>query len=352
MEQKIISSLLDWYDREKRSFAFRGPKDPYRVWLSEIMLQQTRTETMEAYYLRFLTHFPTLEALAEAPEEAVLKAWEGLGYYSRARNLLKTARLVVTERGGRFPESATELQKLPGIGPYTAAAIASIAFDEPVPALDGNLSRVISRLYCLEEDISSPGAKRRLQALGLKLMPADRPGDMNQALMDLGARLCLPGTPDCLACPLKAFCLAFREGEPERLPLMPGRKPPKVQPTLVSLLFCGGQVWLTQRRERLLQGLYVFHLQQTDDPAQAERGLALAPGSLRPLGEARHVFTHRVWEMRIHAADIKPEQAPPGGRLVSLEELLALPLPTAMRRAKELCVAIMQENGEKTSAEG
>lgn len=346
MEQDIIRSLLAWYDSDRRSFAFRGTKDPYRIWLSEIMLQQTRTETVEAYYLRFLERFPTLAALAAAPEEAVLKAWEGLGYYSRARNLLRCARILQEELGGQFPRTAEELVRLPGIGPYTAAAVASIAFDQPVPAIDGNLSRVLSRLYCMTEDITSPGAKRRLYALGKGLMPPRRAGDMNQALMDLGARICLPGTPDCEACPVRPYCLAYEEGEPERLPLMPGRRPPKLLPYCVSLLFCGRKVWITQRQERLLQGLYVFHMKQTEDPHEVERALKLKPGSLKPLGQARHIFTHRVWEMQLFTAHIEAHQAPPGGMLVSLQELQALPLPTAMRKARELCVEMLRGEEE------
>ena len=197
---RITAKLLAWYDVHQRSFAFRGTKAPYRIWLSEMMLQQTRTETVVPYYERFLTLFPDVFALAAAPLEQVLKAWEGLGYYTRARNLHRTANIVAGELDGVFPKTAKELQALPGIGPYAAAAIASIAYDEAIPAMDGNLNRVISRLFLVQEDIGSPAVKRRLQELGQSLMPLTRAGDMNQALMDLGATICLFGIPDCGRC--------------------------------------------------------------------------------------------------------------------------------------------------------
>lgn len=327
-------ALLRWYDSEGRSLPFRGTRDPYRVWLSEIMLQQTQTATVGPYYQRFTSRFPDLRSLAEASLEEVLKLWEGLGYYSRARNLHKTAAMVQNDLGGRWPESAEGLQKLPGIGPYTAAAIASIAFREPVPAIDGNLMRVLSRLYLVEEDIGIPRVRRQLYTLGLELMPADRPGDMNQALMDLGATVCLPGTPDCGRCPLRFGCAAFKAGEPERLPIRAAKRAPRVIPMAVVLITDRGRVYVRQRREKLLQGLYVFWLHEGDDSAEAAaQALHMQPDELQLLGRARHVFTHRVWEMALYHAQIAPDRAPRGGQFVSLEELEALPMPSAMRAA-------------------
>ena len=270
----ITHALLRWYDSNRRSLAFRGTRDPYRVWLSEIMLQQTRAQTVEGYYLRFLAQFPDVYALAQAEEQAVLKAWEGLGYYTRARNLHRAAKMVAQELGGQFPRTAEGLQKLPGIGPYTAAAVASIAFDQPVPAIDGNLIRVLSRLYLVEDDVGIPSVKRRLYQLGLGLMPDTRAGDMNQALMDLGATICLPGTPDCAACPLTGFCLACQEGEPERLPVLPRKKPPREIPVAVVLLRHGDRVFVTRRTQTLLWGLYVFYLLEGEDEAGVRRHLA------------------------------------------------------------------------------
>ncbi len=335
----ITTDLLRWYDRNKRSFSFRGTCDPYRIWVSEIMLQQTRTETAEGYYIRFIEQFPDVFALARAEEEQVLKAWEGLGYYSRARNLHKTAG-ILAERGGRFPGTAAELEALPGIGPYTAAAIASIAYDEPVPAMDGNLNRVLSRLYLVEEDISMPSVRRRLYELGRGLMPVPRAGDMNQALMDLGATVCLPGTPDCAACPLTANCRAYREGEPELLPVMPQKKPPKDIPMAVILLRHQGRVFVTRRSEALLNGLYVFYLlEHRDNPADVLKHLksrGIRPENLSEIGRARHIFTHRIWHMTIYLADVPDDAMPCEGLWASAADMDALPFPTAMRAAKDL----------------
>ena len=184
--------LLSWYDAHKRTLPFRGTKDPYRIWVSEIMLQQTRTETVAGYYSRFLDRFPDVFALADAPEEDVLKCWEGLGYYSRARNLHKAAKAVVEQYGGVFPADLEKLRALPGVGDYTAAAVTSIAFDIPAPAMDGNLTRVLSRFHGIREDVDIPAVKRRLADLGREDMPDTRCGDFNQALMDLGATVCTP----------------------------------------------------------------------------------------------------------------------------------------------------------------
>lgn len=342
----ITSDLLNWYDRSRRVFAFRGTRDPYRIWISEIMLQQTRTETVEGYYARFMALFPDVFALAAADGQQVLKAWEGLGYYSRARNLHRTSK-IIAERGGAFPRTAAELVALPGIGPYTAAAIASIAWDEPVPAMDGNLNRVLSRLYLIEEDITIPSVRRRLYELGRSLMPEKRAGDANQALMDLGATICLPGTPDCPLCPLRAHCRAHQEGEPEALPVMPLKKPPKEIPMAVVLVKNGDKIFVTQRSEALLKGLYVYLLiegaQSLEDVRKQLKARGIRPIALTEIGQARHIFTHRVWQMRIYLAEAPDDKAPAEGLWVSSDEMDALPFPTAMRAAKALAKERLQE---------
>lgn len=339
--------LLAWYDKNKRSFAFRGTKDPYAIWLSEIMLQQTRTESAEGYYLRFMDQFPDVFTLAQADEQRVLKAWEGLGYYTRARNLHKTAQ-IISKQEGRFPTTATELQTLPGIGPYTAAAIAAIAFDEPVPAMDGNLNRVISRLYMVEEDIAIPSVKRRLYKLGQELMPPQRAGDMNQALMDLGATVCLPGTPDCKLCPVRVFCLAFQEGEPDLLPLLTKKKPPKEIPLFVLLLCSEGKIFVSRRSEALLQGLYVFYLVEhlTDKESIQEHlhSLDILPVSIEVVAQARHIFTHRIWQMRIFLVQVKNQNMPREGEWLNLDELKGPPFPTAMRVPMEMAIKHLSES--------
>lgn len=344
-ETRIKHDLLAWYDANQRVFVFRGPKDPYRVWLSEIMLQQTRTSSAGPYYERFLAQFPDVFALAQAGEEAVLKAWEGLGYYTRARNLHKTAQLVAGQMDGVFPKTAKDLLALPGVGPYAAAAIASIAYDEPVPAMDGNLNRVISRLYDLRENIETPAVKARLQALGQGLMPSTRAGDMNQAMMDLGATICVPGTPDCAACPLAGLCDAKKQGDPATLPVMKQKKPPKQVEVGVGILVSPQGVLLMQRKEALLKGLYVFLLKEGgSDPKQVEQmAQKLVPTAqmVGSLGSARHIFTHRVWNMNLY--HLQTEQAPlvKGGVWANAEQLAALPLPTAMSRARELALSLL-----------
>ncbi len=346
--RKITGILMDWYAKNQRSFAFRGTKDPYRVWLSEIMLQQTRTDTAGPYYERFLRQFPDVFALAKAGEDEVLKAWEGLGYYTRARNLHKTAKLIA-ESGGVFPNTSAALQQLPGVGPYAAAAIASIAFDEPVPAMDGNLNRVISRLFLITEDAGSPKGKSVLRGLGEDLMPETGAGDMNQALMDLGATICLPGTPDCAVCPVSAHCAAYLTDDPSRLPVMKAKPQPKQVPVAVVIAHHAGQVLLTKRKEALLKGLYVFLLNEGDDSEDGALAVLnkhhLTANNLKEVGAARHVFTHRVWQMRVYLADVKPL-----GKMDSLvpadaQTLSNLPLPTAMSKARQTAMDFLQGIG-------
>jgi A/G-specific adenine glycosylase len=208
-KQNPASALLDWFDQLQIHLPWRGSRDPYRIWLSEIMLQQTRIAAVESYYERFLERFPTMEALAAAPLDDVLKAWEGLGYYARARNLHRFAQSIVKEHGGQFPTTAEALQPLPGIGRYTAAALASIAFNQPVAVLDGNVMRVLARLTDFAADITEAGSQQQLWHIAESLLPSERPGDYNQALMDLGRLLCVPRRPNCEACPLQPQCLAF-----------------------------------------------------------------------------------------------------------------------------------------------
>lgn len=211
--------LLAWYDLQKRDLPWRINRDPYRVWISEIMLQQTRVDTVKPYYRNFMEKFPTIQALAEAPEEDVLKAWEGLGYYSRARNLQTAAREVKANYGGVVPDTPKEIAKLKGVGSYTAGAILSIAYEKPEPAVDGNVMRVFSRLLYMEDDIAKPATRVKFEHLVRQTIPHDRAGDFNQALMELGALICLPRTPHCLTCPVFDYCLARKEGVQKELPV-------------------------------------------------------------------------------------------------------------------------------------
>ena len=327
--------LLDWYDRVRRDLPWRRTQNPYHIWLSEIMLQQTRVETVKGYYARFLELFPTVEELAGAPEETVLKAWEGLGYYSRARNLQKAAQVIVREHGGVFPSTYEEILALPGVGPYTAGAIGSIAFGLRVPAVDGNVYRVASRFFGVREDVGIPRVQKEIAGLVKESIPQDRPGDYNQALMELGATHCCPGTPAGDLCPWNELCDACEEGDAASLPIHEKKKTPKSVEVAVCLLTHENSVYVTRREERMLKGLYVFHLiEEETRPEQVQQLLGesgFACRLVQALGDAKHVFTHRVWNMSILHFEL--ESLPENGQMVKLEELDQLPFPTALKAA-------------------
>ncbi|MBR1586030.1 MAG: A/G-specific adenine glycosylase [Clostridia bacterium] len=340
----LSTLLLAWYDQHRRALPFRGTKDPYRIWVSEIMLQQTRTETVGAYYQRFLARFPDVFSLAQAPEQDVLKCWEGLGYYSRARNLHKAAKAVVERYQGVFPADIDALRALPGVGDYTAAAVGSIAFDLPAPAMDGNLTRVLSRFHGVRQDVGIPSVKRQLSELARQDMLAVRCGDFNQALMDLGATVCTPGTPDCESCPLRPLCDACQAGDAEDLPVKAAAKPPQEIHLAVVIVTCHGRVLMTQRKEALLNGLWVYPLiEGAGDRAAIEKGLkslGVHAAFRAELGPARHIFTHRVWQMTLYHYEADAPQSKEGS-FVSLPRMLALPLPTAIRAAKAHAVRLL-----------
>ncbi len=327
--------LLDWYDRSKRDLPWRRTKNPYHIWLSEIMLQQTRVETVKGYYTRFLEWFPTVADLAGAPQEQVLKAWEGLGYYSRARNLQKAAQVIVNEYGGVFPSNYEAILSLPGVGPYTAGAIGSIAFGLCEPAVDGNVYRVASRFFGIREDVGIPRVQKDIHRIVKDSIPADRPGDYNQALMELGATHCCPGTPACDLCPWNERCDACLEGDADVLPVHEKKKPPKQVDVAVCLLTHKGRIFVTRRQERMLNGLYVFHLiEEETQPERVEEMLlenGLSARFATDLGSAKHVFTHRVWNMRILHFEL--DSLPQGAQMVDLNKMNQLPFPTAIKAA-------------------
>ncbi len=296
--------LLAWYDRSARVLPWRSDPKPYRVWVSEIMLQQTRVEAVLPYFERFLAALPDVSALAAADEPKLMKLWQGLGYYSRARNLQKAARIIMERHDGRLPADWRALRELPGVGDYTAGAIASIAFGLPEPAVDGNVLRVLSRVLASGEDIALPKVKKRFTALVRAILPQDRPGDFNQALMDLGATVCLPnGAPLCKDCPLAGVCRANALGIAGTLPVRAAKKPKAIQLKTVFVIRCGGSTLLALRPPKgLLAGLW--ELPNADgwlDGAEAAALLATwgaEPSGLAPLPEAKHVFTHVEWRMR------------------------------------------------------
>ena len=322
--------LLQWMRENDRNLPWRGETDPYKIWVSEIMLQQTRAEAVKPYYARFLAAFPHVRALAEAPLDAVYKHWEGLGYYSRARNLHRAAQEIVTKYDGNLPRTRDALMTLPGIGAYAAGAIASIAFGERVPALDGNQARVLSRLLAFDETVDTP---QRLRKPAEALIDRERPGDYNQALMDLGSGICTPRAPKCETCPVAAFCAARAGGDAESYPHLPPPIARREVEVTVVLAYLGGRVLVRRRPSKgLLAGLWEFPNDSGGTLAQALPG-ARATGEL---ARSRHVFTHLVWNMRGLRAEV--DALPEGMRAVDAEGLRALPFPTALRVYRQIAL--------------
>jgi len=257
---QFIPPLLDWYTQQAAALPWRENTDAYRVWLSEMMLQQTQVSTVIPYYLRFLENFPTVYDLAAAERDTVLKLWEGLGYYSRARNLHKAAQMVVNDYGGQFPSDAVTLQNLPGIGRYTAGAIASIAYNQPAPVLDGNVIRVFSRIFNIAEDVTLPATQKRLWEIAEELVPTERPGDYNQALMELGRTICKPRNPLCEQCPINTYCEAHQLGIEDERPIKAKKAPTPHYDVTAGLIRNAERQLLIAKRpdDKLLGGLWEF----------------------------------------------------------------------------------------------
>lgn len=301
---RIAAPLLAWYDNGRRILPWREDPTPYHVWISEIMLQQTRVEAVKPYYDRFLQALPDIESLAATDDEKLLKLWEGLGYYNRARNLKKAAQILVSEYGGQMPDEYEKILSLPGIGSYTAGAIASIAFGKPRPAVDGNVLRILSRLRADDRDILQANVKKSVEEELLDVMPADRPGDFNQALMELGAMVCIPnGAPKCDLCPWNRLCLARAEGRTAELPQKAKKKPRSVEEKTILVIQDGERIVLRKRPEKgLLAGMYEFPSMEgycSEERALAYlRKLGFSPLRIRKLPPAKHVFTHKEWHMK------------------------------------------------------
>ncbi|MDR2849225.1 MAG: A/G-specific adenine glycosylase [Verrucomicrobiota bacterium] len=338
----LARALLAWYDAHPREMPWRGHPDPYAVWVSEIMLQQTQVGTVKerGYFTQFIAAFPTVAALAAAPQQQVLKRWEGLGYYTRARNLQKAAQAVVAQ-GGALPRDAAAWAALPGVGPYTAAAIASICHGAETPVVDGNVIRVFARVLGWDDDFRKPPARARLAAwLQPHIAASKRPGDFNQAMMDLGATLCTPRAPDCPACPLRGGCAAERAGRQTDFPARPARKAAPVRLAVAALIRDGeGRVLVTQRTgEGLLSGLWELPNREVEPPpatTAAVRELFARTGlpavRFQPRGTFTHVFSHfkLVW----HVYEARLDTAPAAPLRFSVPE--ELPLTTLSRRVIE-----------------
>lgn len=303
LPEHLADRLLPWYRANRRTLPWRETTDPYRIWLSEIMLQQTRVEAAKSYYRRFLEALPDIRSLAEYPEDKLLKLWEGLGYYSRARNLQKAAKQIQEEFDGRFPCDPAQVEKLPGIGSYTAGAICSICYDLPTPAVDGNVLRVCARLAASRSDVSLPAVKREISDALIPQFPPQGCGDFNQALMELGATICIPrGTPHCGVCPLASVCCSRKDEQWREIPVLSPKKARIREEISVFLLRCGDKYALRKRpASGLLAGLWEYpSLSGLLSPQQALDQAArwdCAPASLLRIRVWDHVFTHRTWHM-------------------------------------------------------
>lgn len=321
--------LLVWFDGHKRELPWREahPRNPYHVWVSEIMLQQTRTEAVKPYFYSWMKRFPTIHDLAQAEEAEVLHQWQGLGYYSRARNLHKAAQVMEEKYGAAMPQTLAEVKALPGIGDYTAGAILSMAFGQKEAAIDGNVLRVYARLYEVQEDILKSKGRKEIQNLVEKTLP-DRAGDFNEALMDLGADICIPKHPRCAQCPVRAFCKAQAHGKEEELPIRTPKKPQEEWQALCGICVQEGKVLLHQRPSKgMLASMWEFPMVLDKDMETGQKKLAtLLQGNLsQDLWRHTHVFTHRIWHMT--AYEMEHFQVPEGNyQWFSVEEYKKIPL--------------------------
>lgn len=320
--EEFQTDFLMWYQQEKRNLPWRYNQDPYRIWISEIMLQQTRVDTVIDYFYRFMEEFPTIQDLAKAPEDKLLKVWEGLGYYSRARNLQAAARQIMEEFDGKFPTTVENIRSLKGIGPYTAGAISSIAFEIPEPAIDGNVMRVVSRLFSIEADIAKTSSRPIFDEAMRKIISQEQPGDFNQAMMDLGSSICTPTSPQCEICPIQQYCQAYRENRQTDFPVKSKKQKPKDVYYVAGIIENQQQEIFLQKRPEtgLLANMWLFpleeinvarytELQEQYDPAAWDLFSSSYVAEDSPdffsdqeviwqkkiLGEVKHVFSHLRW---------------------------------------------------------
>ena len=333
---KLPLPLLEWFRDNARSLPWRDDPTPYHVWLSEIMLQQTRVAAVLDYYRRFLEEAPDVAALAALPEDRLLKLWQGLGYYSRARNLQRAARVIVDEHGGVFPADYAAVRALPGVGDYTAGAVCSIAFGQAVPAVDGNVLRVYARICGDGGDITAPRMKQKVTRAVGEIIPLNAAGTFNQALMELGATVCLPnGAPLCQRCPAQGFCAALAQGRVGELPVKAPKKARRVEKRAVWLIFWENRVALRRRPDKgLLAGLWEFPNELFGGQGPEQWGIE---AQLQEWGaQAKHIFTHIEWHMSILPAEAKGPPLPPGWVWAGGEELeKKYAVPNAFDRALE-----------------
>ncbi len=328
----FTGKMLDWYRHAARVLPWRKNRDPYRIWVSEIMLQQTRVDTVIPYYNRFMETFPCVEALANADETALLKHWEGLGYYTRARNLQKAAKVIMETHKGIFPDCWGDVRKLPGVGDYTAGAICSISFEQPTPAVDGNVLRVLSRLTADASDVMKPETRKQYTALLQEIYPTKGRGDFTQSLMELGALICLPGMPKCDACPVQTLCCAYAQGNPEKYPVKTPKKEKKVERLTVFLISDGIHLAISKREQGLLSNMWqfpnVFGWISEDAAREELCKMGYQVTQIRDVGCVKHIFTHIEWQMQVYRCSVNKVEAP----YLTNE----ITLPTAFRKLLRL----------------
>jgi A/G-specific adenine glycosylase len=344
MEMSIISNLLDWFAKNKRPLPWRENPTPYAVLISEVMAQQTRMAQLLPFYERFMKRFPTLDDLAKADFDHILSVFAGMGYYARARHLFQNAKIIRNQYGNdNWPKTRKEWEALPGIGPYTAGAILSIAFNLPEPAVDGNVLRLVARLTNDATDISTPTAKKQA-TLYIKsfLLLSPTPGELTQAFMELGSLVCTPTNPRCVNCPVVSYCQAYIHNRVKELPVKAKKKPSPVIAVTVLLIYSPkGQILMQKRSEGLLKSMWVFYLTEDELPNEPDAAVTKIGLLLKNLGftytcieynrKARHTFTHRVWDMTAYTVRVNETQAPEGYSFLSPDDMKKSAIPSAMK---------------------
>ena len=334
-KQQVRDALVTWFLKEKRDLPWRKTTDPYKIWVSEVMLQQTKVDTVIPYYERFIAKYPSLESLAMADESELLKEWEGLGYYSRARNLQAGVKEVVETYGSVVPSTRQEISKLKGVGPYTAGAVLSIAYGVPEHAVDGNVMRVLSRLLLIKEDIAKPKTKKIFEEAVMELIDEDNPSAFNQGLMELGAVVCTPTKPKCLLCPIRDYCAAFYEGKQEELPIKTSNKKTKVHKVKALVIQRDdGKILLEKRPSKgLLANMWQFPMielptatHKVEDVIEHDYGIVIKKGT--ELLTFKHIFSHLVWEVEsFEGVLVTEKELPPNCKWFVEEDINNQPMP-------------------------
>lgn len=335
------TDLITWFKRNKRDLPWRNEQNPYKTWVSEIMLQQTKVDTVIPYFTQFIEKFPTIHDLAKADEQAVLKSWEGLGYYSRARNLQNAVKEVVASYGGEVPSNPSDLGSLKGVGPYTKGAILSIAYDQPEPAVDGNVMRVLARILKMKEDIAKPQTKKIVEQHVRELISHEDPSSFNQGMMELGAIVCTPKNPMCILCPVREHCQAFAEGIEKQLPIKSKAKKQKTLPYVALLIRNHQQKYLIEKRPDtgLLANLWQFPMISVTETgfnqivSWFEKEYGIQVTLKREVGSLKHVFSHLIWELEVHEAESTSTQTSlSNAQFVSREEMDEYPFPVSHQK--------------------